>query len=139
MNSLIDDIEQAIEFISADPSGDSEAFVSLATGKVYYRSEYMEEAEPLPSDIDDQTKYIALPHKRDLNLGVVLVFNFVEKRLPNKASEVKMMFKKRGAYSRFSNWLDRHNLIDDWHHFRNETTTKTIITWCKNHSVNISL
>jgi len=39
MKANIDDIELGIEFISADAAGDNEAFLSLATGEVYYRSE----------------------------------------------------------------------------------------------------
>ena len=78
MNSIYENIEDGIEFIGADPGGDSEAFLSLATGEVYYRSDYVDE-EPLPDDIGDKSKYIALPHKRELNLGVVMVFKFVDR------------------------------------------------------------
>ncbi len=136
MNSIYENIADAIEFISADPGGDSEAFLSLATGEIFYRSEYAEEV-PLPDDIDDKSKYIALPHKRKLDLGVVMVFKFVDKRLPNKASEVRTIFKKRGAYSRFSDWLNRHDLVDDWHHFREQATKKAILAWCKENGVNV--
>lgn len=135
MKPNISDIEDGIEFISADPSGDSEAFLSLATGKIHYRSEYVDEA--LPSDIDDDSKYLALPCKRNLNLNVVLIFRFVEQRLPDKASEVRMFFKKRGAYARYSNWLDRHNLTDDWYRFREQATTEAIVKWCKNNHVDL--
>lgn len=137
MKPNIEDIEQAIEFISADPSGDSVAFLSLETGKIYYRSDYIDEEIPLPSDINDQTKYLPLPYKRDLNLGVALVFNFVEERLPDKTSEVRMIFKKRGAYRRFSYWLDQHNLTEAWYRFRDETTKQTIIDWCKDNDVDV--
>lgn len=71
------------------------------------------------------------------DLGVVLVFNFVKKHLPDKESEVRMMFRKRGAYSRFSHWLDRHNLVDDWHRFRNQVTRQAIIDWCKDNDVQV--
>jgi hypothetical protein len=37
------------------------------------------------------------------------------------------MFRKSGAYRRFGDWLDRHNLLDDWYRFRDETTKQTIM------------
>jgi hypothetical protein len=137
MKANIDDIELGIEFTSTDDAEDNEAFLSLATGEVFYRSEYIDEEIPLPNDIGDQTKYLPLPHKRDLDLGVVLVFNFVENRLPDKAFEIRTMFRKRGAYRRFSDWLDRHNLLDDWYRFKNETTKQAIIAWCKDNGVHV--
>lgn len=136
MNSIIDDIELGIEFVSADMD-DGEAFLSRTTGEVYYRSDYVDEDQPLPADLDDETKYLPLPHKRELDLGVVLVFQFAEKRLPNKAGEVHAMFKKRGAYSRFSDWLDRHNLVDDWHRYKDQKTKQAIKTWCKENGIKL--
>lgn len=137
MKANISKIEDGIEFISADPSGDSEAFLSLATGEIFYRSDYVDEETPLPSDIDDQKKYLPLPNKRTLDLGNVLVFNFVEQRLPDEYSEIRAMFRKSGAYRRFSNWLDQHDLLEDWYRFRDETTKQTIIDWCKDNGVDV--
>ena len=137
MKANIDDIELGIEFISADAAGDNEAFLSLATGEVYYRSEYIDEEIPLPNDIDDESKYLPLPNKRDLDLGNVLVFNFVEQRLPDEYSEIRAMFRKSGAYRRFSDWLDRHNLVEDWYRFRNEATKQAIIEWCKDNDIEV--
>ncbi|MDP3007705.1 MAG: hypothetical protein Q8N30_01370, partial [Methylococcales bacterium] len=120
MTANISDIELGIEFISSDFTGDGEAFLSVATGEVFYRSEYIDEENPLPNDIDDQSKYLPLPHKRDLDLGAVLVFDFVEQQRPDEYAEIRAMFRKKGAYRRFSDWLDRHNLLDDWYRFKNE-------------------
>lgn len=137
MKPNIENIEEGIEFISADPSGDSQAFLSRTTGEVFYRSDYVDEKFPLPSDIDDETKYLPLPNKRTLDLGNVLVFNFVEERLPDEYSEIRAMFRKNGAYRRFSDWLDQHDLLDDWYRFRDETTKQTIIDWCKDNNVDV--
>jgi hypothetical protein len=137
MKANIEDIEQAIEFISADPGGDSDAFLSLATGEVFYRSAYIDEEIPLPSDIDDESKYLPLPNKRDLDLGNVLVFNFVEEQMPDEYADVRMMFRSSGAYRRFSDWLERHDLLDNWYRFREETTKQTIMDWCKDNGVDV--
>jgi hypothetical protein len=137
MTANISDIELGIEFISSDFTGDGEAFLSLATGDVFYRSEYIDEENPLPNDIDDQSKYLPLPHKRDLDLGAALVFDFVEQQRPDEYAEIRAMFRKKGAYRRFSDWLDRHNLLDDWYRFKNETTKQAIIAWCKDNGVDV--
>jgi hypothetical protein len=136
MKIIIEEIEQAIDFISADPTGDSEAFLSLVTGEVYYRSEYMEDA-PLPVDIDDNSKYLSLPHKRQLDLGVVLVFQFVEKQRPDSLADVRAMFRKSGAYRRFSDWLSRYGIEENWYRFRDQTTQKAILAWLEDNGVDV--
>lgn len=137
MKADISEIELGIDFVSTNLGVDNEAFLSLATGDVYYRSDYVDEENPLPSDLDEKTKYLPLPHTRELNLGVVLVFNFVEDYCPDKYSEVSMIFKKSGAYRRFSNWLEQHNLLNDWYRFRDESTKQAIIAWCKDNNIDV--
>jgi hypothetical protein len=48
------------------------------TGEIIYTSK-MDDLYELPEDIDDDDKYIVIPHKNDLDLGKALVFEFANK------------------------------------------------------------
>ena len=135
MSTKIAVIIDAIHFISSDPDGESEAFLSLRSGKIYYRSSYTEDFDTIPDDIDDETKYLPIPHKNDLDLGLALIFEFVTERCPSAEEEVRAMFRKRGSYSRFKNWAERHDLLDDWYRFEEEITFKAVTQWCSDNKV----
>ena len=135
MTTKINDIIDAIHFISSDPALESEAFLSLCSGEIHYRSPYTEDFETVPDDIDDKTKYLSLPHKNDLDLGIALVFEFVAERCPSAEDEVRAMFRKRGAYSRFKDWAERHDLLNDWFRFEEEQTFKAVAEWCSENEV----
>lgn len=70
MATKIADIIEAMQFISSDPDGESEDFLSLGSGMFHYRSSYTEGFETVPDDIGDETKYLPIPHKNNLDLGV---------------------------------------------------------------------
>ena len=135
MATKLSDIINAIDYISADPGRESEAFLSLYSGEIHYRSPYTEDFETVPDDIDDETKYLSLPHKNQLELGVALVLDFVAEYFPTAEDEVRAMFRKRGAYSRFKDWADRNDLLDKWHRFEEEATFKAVAQWCRDNDV----
>jgi hypothetical protein len=86
-----DEIQIAFEFASFGSPGESEAFLCRRTGKVYLRSDYlgdMDELDQIPDDIDDSEKYIQIPHKRELDLGKPLVFEFASEFLPDDFDEI---------------------------------------------------
>ncbi|MGD7034766.1 UPF0158 family protein [Methylotuvimicrobium buryatense] len=139
MTVKIVEIIEAIEFISADPSLDSEAFLSRETGKIHIRPGDFDfdDAEDLPEDLDDPDRYIGLPHKHDLDLGNSLVRSFVAEFCPAESEKVRDMFRKRGAYSRFKNWAESKNLLDDWYRFENESAEAAIREWCEDNDIKL--
>jgi hypothetical protein len=52
------------------------------SGKIYWHSEFGDNDEELPDDIDNE-KYIAIPDKRALDLGKPLVLDFAREFLPD--------------------------------------------------------
>lgn len=129
----------AVHFISADPDHASEAFLSLETGKIHIRSEYMdfEGVEELPDDLDDPARYISLPDKYDLNLGTSLVWSFVDEYSRSDYDRVRAMFRKRGAYAKFKDWADRKDLLETWHRFEEEATKKAVREWCEENDLHL--
>ena len=136
MQFSLDDILEGVEYVSSDPDGEAEALLSLASGEIYYRSNGLDEvAHPLPEDIDDDGKYLSLPHKNDLDLGPDLVIAFVGKRLPQDEMAVRAMFKKRGAYASFKHWARQHGVLDDWYAFEGKATRAAVAEWCQEQGV----
>jgi len=59
------DVQLAFEFVSSGGMGENEAYLDRQSGKIYWHSEFGDNDEELPDDIDDE-KYISIPDKRAL-------------------------------------------------------------------------
>lgn len=117
--------------ILMDSAGSGEAWVCRETGKVIMRSDLIDEEEVVPDDVDDDDKYVTVPGLKSLDLGHALVFDFVLEHAPDAESEVRQMFRRSGAYRRFSNFLDDRDLTDRWHGFRDQRTLAAMREWCE--------
>jgi hypothetical protein len=86
-----DEISNAFDV--ADTGGEHEAFVCRQTGKVYCRfgSTVAGEGDgindDIPDDIEDESKYIAIPDKKTLGLGKPLVLDFASEFMPDDFDE----------------------------------------------------
>ena len=98
------DLQLAFEFVSSGGMGENEAYLDRRSGKIYWHSEFGENDEELPDDIDDE-KYISIPDKRELDLGKPLVLDFAREFLPDDYDEVRQIFSRRGAYRRYKELL----------------------------------
>ena len=94
------DLRLAFEFVSSGGMGENEAYLDRQSGKIYWHSEFGDNDEELPNDIDDE-KYISIPDKRELDLGKPLVLDFAREFLPVDYDEVRHIFSQRGAYRRY--------------------------------------
>ncbi|MGS0998900.1 UPF0158 family protein [Rhodanobacter sp. UC4451_H18] len=124
----LDDLEEALLFL--DAGGDAEAWLCRDTGVVHWHSDEFDEFGPLPEDIDDAARYVALPNKRDLDLGKPLALEFARTQLPACYEQVCAIFSHRGAYARFKGLLDRHDSLDTWHQWEAEQTRQALREWC---------
>jgi hypothetical protein len=128
----------AFEFVSFQSGvGDNEAFICRQTGKIYLRFEDPPEDEPeeLPDDIDDEEKYLAVPDKRELDLGKPLVLDFARECLPDEFDYIRDMFSRRGAYGQFKALLARKNAVNLWHDFEGKAAERALREWCEANSI----
>jgi len=136
------DITQAFEFANTNGDlGEFRAFVCKQTGKIYYQADFPDAEEfndELPSDIDDEEKYVAVPDKRELGLGKPLVLDFAREFLPDDFDDVRHFFSKRGAYPKFKALLARRRAIDRWHAFQAKATEQALREWCALHGIEIA-
>jgi len=103
--------------------------LSKTTGKIFYISEFGNSDE-LPDDIEDSDDYIEIPHKNELDLGKQLVYQFVSEHLPEEYDRVAQIFRRKGAYSRYKDLLDRKGLLDKWHKYEDSKQSKALREWC---------
>jgi hypothetical protein len=129
-----DDILLSFEFVSAGNS-DNSAYLCRETGAMFWHSEFGDNFEELPDDIDDGAKYIALPSARDLDLGRPLVMRFAGEELADHYDEVAQIFSRRGAYRRFRDLLTREGVLDKWYAFEAAAKEKALREWCAENGV----
>jgi len=131
-----DDIENAFLFVSMDQQGMHNAYLNKETGQIFYTSE-MGDSDELPEDFDDPEKYIAIPHKNDLELGKALVVEFASKYLPKEMDKVYSIFRSKGAYSRYKDFVQRKGLLDEWYKYENERQKAALKEWCMENNIEI--
>ena len=139
MPTSFSDIELAFEFVSSTSVGTNEAFLCRRTGKIYWRSDSLDELdEEIPDDLEDEEKYIAIPGKRDLDLGRPLVMDFAREFLPNDFDEVRYMFSRSGAYKKFRALVTRRNVLDRWYEFESKATERALREWCELNAIELA-
>ncbi len=128
----------AFDFSSFGQPFEHEAYLNRQTGETYFYSEFGDNEEELPEDISDETKYIALPHKNDLDLGKRLVLDFTYKYLPDEIDKIESIFRKKGAYSKFKHILEITGNLDKWYSFENNAQEKALRDWCERNKIKIN-
>lgn len=110
--------------------GGNEAILCLSSGKIYLHSELAEMNE-LPDDIEDEEKYVRLPHKTDLGLGKPLALEFTREFLPGDLGKVGDIFRRKGAYARFKDLLAERGVLQKWYDYESEAETQALRDWCR--------
>jgi hypothetical protein len=93
--------------------------------------------DELPDDIDDSDKYIQIPDKRELELGKPLALNFAREFLPDDVGYVEQIFRRRGAYARFKDLLQRRDALDQWYDFEANAQERALRMWCDLNSIEV--
>jgi hypothetical protein len=124
------EIQDACDWVSVGESAgvDAEAFVNRRDGRVVVMGAGID--EDVPHDLDDESIWIALPRRKELDLGRALVFRFVEEQMPQSIEQVERIFRKSGAYRRFKGLLDAADRLDQWHAYEQTATEQGLAQWC---------
>jgi len=137
MTVSFSDLQVAFEFVSSAGMGENEAYLDRQSGKIYWHSEFGDNDEELPDDIDDE-KYTAILDKRELDLGKPLILDFAREFLPNDYDEVRRIFSRRGAYRRFKDLLVRRDALERWYDFSNKAEEVALREWCAQNGIDLS-
>ena len=126
------EIVNAVEFVSGGELLDCVAYIDKSTGEVHlYADEYSDE---MPLDRVDVRYCVEVPSKRDLDLGTRLVFAFVDSVL-EAAARVKVheIFRSRGAYRRFRDFLVEIDALERWYVFESDAFRKAVQACVEDH------
>lgn len=129
---------EAYEWVSAGTDMGAEAYVSRATGQVFLSTpsgEFGNAEDELPEDVGDETLYIPVPSKHDLDLGKPLVFRFVHERLPEVQARVEKIFARRGAYGQFKSLLEGAGFLEAWYEYEAQAVEAALRQWAEEEGV----
>jgi hypothetical protein len=131
------EIFDAFEFLSLGPPMETVAYLSKETGAIFCHSEIGDNDEELPPDIDEEEKYLSIPHKNDLDLGKHLAIEFAEDFLADDVRKVREMFSRAGAYRRFKDLLEHRGMLNRWHEYEASAQKEALLTWCRDNDVQV--
>lgn len=137
MKIKLDDIAQAVEFVSADSDGENTAYIDRETGRYFYVSAVVEPEPDRPHDLSD-ARYVAIPNKQELDLGTWLVYAFADDYMPEYAQQIRQFFRKKGAYRQLSEFLAENDMTDAWHAYRDAAEQRAIRTWCGENGIELA-
>ena len=134
----LDDLSMAFDFVNYAAPMEHNAHVSLDTGKVYWTSESNDAFdEEMPDDLETSDRYLAIPHKNDLDLGRSLALRFVAQELPACYDQVEGFFRRQGAYARFKDLLEREGVLELWYSFEADSVERALRQWCAENELEI--
>lgn len=133
------ELRNAFDFVSAGDPFDHGAWICLDTGKIYWQSSAsgLDDDEGLPEDIDDADRYLAVPSQHDLDLGQRLARTFAARELPDDYDRVVGFFRRRGAFGRFKDLLQRRGRLASWYEFEKRETDEALLAWCAEHQIEL--
>ena len=111
------------------------AYISIDTGQIYWTSELNPTEEEVPADLETSDRYIAIPHKNDLDLGRNLALRFVAQELPERYGRAEAFFRSKGAYARFKQLLESEGVLEKWYQFEAESVEKALRAWCAENGI----
>ena len=132
-----DDLSAAFDFVSFAAPMEHHALISLDTGTIYWISELSPLEEDVPEDLETSDRYLAIPHKNDLDLGSDLALRFTAEELPGQYARVEEFFRHRGAYARFKNLLVSEGCLDKWYAFEADSTKRALKNWCTENDIDV--
>lgn len=133
-NIKFNDILDLFELVNFGSAFDHQGYICRTSGKTYFYSEFGDNEEELPDDINDE-KYITIPYKNELNLGIDLAFEFVQEYLPTELNKVRSSFQRKGAYARFKSLLEKTGKIEKWYEFEAKHTEQALHVWCEEQKI----
>jgi len=138
MHSInLDELRNAFEFVSSGPSSENSAYICIDTGIIYWTSNVIDMEDEIPEDVETSDRYIAVPHKNDLQLGQSLALSFIDQEIPHEYNFAASLFRKRGAYRRFKELLQAEGLLEKWFAFEANASDIALQDWCKENNIEL--
>jgi len=125
------DLEMAYSFASDTYDLESAAWICRKTGKIFWQSCGLGDEGEVPDDVSDSSLYASVPDQQEFDLGTRLVFRFVRRKLPAHYDRVSNLFRRRGAYGRYKDFLHSQGMLEEWHAFEDSETETALRAWAE--------
>jgi hypothetical protein len=132
------ELVEAFEWVSAVGPFENEAYLSLATGRIWLISDFDDTGEEPPEDVGDESLYLAVPSKGELDLGRTLALRFVEENMPESYERARSFFAKAGAYARFKQLLDEAGRLESWYTYEVKGTREALLEWASENGIEVT-
>ncbi len=111
--------------------------MSVETGKVWLVSDFDDAGEEAPADADDESLYLTVPSKNELDLGRSLALDFASQRLPERSAEIRSIFARPGAYSQFKSLLGAAGMLQAWYAYESNGTEQALRAWAAQNDIEL--
>ena len=133
----LSDLEFAFDFVGSAQPYEHTAYVSRSTGQTFLHSEWGDDLDDLPDDLDESEDYLEIPHFSELLPGQGLVWEFVSAEIPDREEEIRSFFAGRGAYRLYKRLLQETGLLEHWHEFEEKRHREAVVEWCKENGLEV--
>jgi len=133
----LSELMDAFTWASAAGPYENAAYVSRASGRIWLVTDFDDHGEDPPEDVDDESLYLTIPSKNELDLGRSLALAFVQQSLPESYELVKNYFARAGAYARFKDFLDERGRLEDWYAYETAGVRDALREWAVENDVEI--
>ena len=132
-----DDLSLAFDFVSSDAPLTHEAYICLDTGRIFWVSQLNPiDDEAVPDDLGTSDRYLAIPHKNDLDLGKRLALRFAAQELSQRSyGRTEEFFRHRGAYAGFKQMLESEHALEKWRQFEADAIEEALKNWCRENNI----
>lgn len=136
---LLSELLDALDFVSASQFDEHHAYICKRTGRILFVADSidMDDAADLPDD-PEADGYIAIPHRRDLDLGKWLALEFVAEELPELLVSAKAIFSRKGAFRRFKDLIETNGALERWYAYEEHGTETAVRRWCQDVGLTVS-
>jgi len=132
------DVADAVYFVSDASLLDHAAVICKTAGEIRLFTEDGE-IDEIPEEAYESDEWVAVPEFRDIGCGSNLVHEFIARRVPEEAEEVRRIFHRPGAYGRLKELLASRGLLllEEWYDFENSRQETAIREWCADNGIEL--
>ena len=133
----LSDLMDAFMWTSAAGPYENAAYVSRESGRIWLVTDFDDQGDDPPEDVDDESLYVPVPSKNELDLGRSLALAFVQQSLPESYELVRNFFARAGAYARFKDFLDERGRLEDWYAYETAGVHEALRGWAVENGLEI--
>ena len=134
----LSELRDAFEWVSAVGPFENAAYVSRESGNIWLVSDFDDAGEEAPPDVEDESLYLTVPGKKELDLGRSLAFDFAAEQLPERSTEIKGFFERSGAYGKFKSVLETVGVLEAWFAYEANGIDQALRAWAAANDVELT-